>query len=758
MKHDNQSQVGSISADRWLEIDLYWFEKTDIIASVDFFWNRYAPLFRGVNGEKGIILNVGWLMDYILEWTGDLNDRLRLPAQMKAEKYTDYTPLAGTTEQRIEGWKKRFASVHLQAVNYENWTYGDLKFLVETLRKGAAHHRFPEMRIGTFTLGWRDIYGGQHSTWAGKQPQVYNPHRPFAPFNVEAKLNADPTAYAAFSKGIPAGIPVYEFFAAQWGNLSQQLNLDAFVLRDSMVGMGVYRRNRGPYGTAAPADPAAVESYSRANANLVNAMKLANPKVWLMGYSSGACAVADWRINCVDLESLAKEGYLDAYIDQTWSGAWNEVGQRSYGFWNEPNNGWTAQLAYVLLHSAVLADTKVKHYTCAGTFDPWEPWDAIHTAPDRLRWGIWAYLHAGVKTPAGLKFPNGSYIAWGNQGKDLLTENDVQFLAKNINEAAMDASQTKEIFGPTLVYTRSAMEWQSKNAPAISIKEWIDEQAAIVMKGSVPILSVTRLEYLPQVTSDLFIVQTPVHLQPAEKETLLALIRSGQPVAIWGSPAGGIDPEVAAATGLISTDVQSDPVKESARLGLMDLELSPDIPPEFKLYHPWSRNQASPGTQVVYSVDRSPALILNRANGMNVLTWDPCEYALNVSLTKTVPTDSLEEILGSFYPYVMVSRALTQMLREKHRLFGTGNSVLRPVTVHAWRLTDGAIRILVADTEEGLDHSAETAREVTLTLPAGWPATFTELRGTGTISAVDGKLRIQLQKSEDRLYGATPKL
>ena len=38
--------------------------------------------------------------------------------------------------------------------------------------------------------------------------------------------------------------------------------------------------------------------------------------------------------------------------------------------------------------------------------------DVIHTAPERLRWGIWAYSHAAVKTPKGLKFPDGSYICW----------------------------------------------------------------------------------------------------------------------------------------------------------------------------------------------------------------------------------------------------------------------------------------------------------------------------------------------------------
>ena len=70
-------------------------------------------------------------------------------------------------------------------------------------------------------------------------------------------------------------------------------------------------------------------------------------------------------------------------------GAWNEVGIREGSFWNAPTKGWTYQLAYMLMHAAILADTKVRHYPLVETFDAWESWDVIHSAPERLRWGIW---------------------------------------------------------------------------------------------------------------------------------------------------------------------------------------------------------------------------------------------------------------------------------------------------------------------------------------------------------------------------------
>jgi hypothetical protein len=77
-----------LKTDRWLEIDLYWFEHNDMELSVNQFWDRFSPLPEGVNGWKGVILNVGWISDYILEWKGDLNEAIMLPKSMK--KYPWY--------------------------------------------------------------------------------------------------------------------------------------------------------------------------------------------------------------------------------------------------------------------------------------------------------------------------------------------------------------------------------------------------------------------------------------------------------------------------------------------------------------------------------------------------------------------------------------------------------------------------------------------------------------------------------------------
>jgi len=74
------------------------------------------------------------------------------------------------------------------------------------------------------------------------------------------------------------------------------------------------------------------------------------------------------------------------------------------------------------------------------------------------------------------------------------------------------------------------------NKPSKTIGEWIDEQAGTLMKWSVPILSITRLEYLPEVESDMFIFQTPVHLKDAEKKSIIKILESGKPTAVFASP------------------------------------------------------------------------------------------------------------------------------------------------------------------------------------------------------------------------------
>ncbi len=485
---------------------------------------------------------------------------------------------------------------------------------------------------------------------------------------------------------------------------------------------------------------------------MVRTTKLANPNALVIGYSNGASAVSDWRSNCVDLESIAKEGYMDAFIDQTWAGAWNEVGIRDNTFWNAPTLGWTYQLAYMLVHSAILADTHVRHYHLVETFDAWESWDVIHTAPEKLKWGIWAYSHATVKTPVGLKIPDGAYISWGNQGKRLLSEKDVAFLTRSLNAAEKDANQMQNVYGPTLVYNRDAMVWEMAHAePDRGIKEWIDEQMGAVMKWPIPIMSITRLEWLSKVKSPLFIVQTPVHLSAQNENEIISLIHAGKPMLLLGSAVDGIDPKLAKLAGIEALSKNKVAYKTKASITEQLDGITKKLPTDFPTYQWWSNNKVIGGTQSVYSVDGSPVLTLNLMEGRHVAFWDPPEFVLqkNVSL--------LQQLGGSVAPYVLVARVVNSFLANAQALHASNIDPKQAIAVESWELKNGEREILAGNLEEGLREDADFTRHTTLVLP--WENVTLNYSGVfqSADSWLDGKrFHIILRQAQAGLFIFSP--
>lgn len=749
----------SVPADQWLEIDLYWFDRDNMESSVNELWERYYPLFEGVEGWKGVILNVGWLMDYVIEWQGDMNQQIMLPKNMKKSgTFSEKGLLTGNSEERIAASKERFTMDRADVtITYQPWKYGDLKKLAGLLRKIAIQkYHIQDFKVGSLVIGWDKIYSGELSNFTKIHSNVFLDGI-FAEgvVNLEAILEADPGKFRSYADGIPEGTPFTVFFGKQWGSFSKEIGLDAILFRDSFLGSGVYGR-KGPYGTTAPEDPAKVESWTRAAADLIKQTKTANPKCIIMGYSNGASGVADWRVNCLDLESIAKEGYLDAWIDQTWAGAWNETGQRPGRFWNFPDLGWTYQLSYLLARAATLAETKVHHYFLTETFDAWESWDIIHNAPDRLRWGIWAYSHAAVKTPSGLKVPSGSYISWCNEGKNLLSAEDVRFLTENSNEAFLDADRMQNIFGPTMVYCRSAMEWQSKNAPAMNIKEWIDEQAGTLMKWGIPIMSVTRSEYLPEVESDLFILQTPSHLTQNEKDAIINLMNSGKPVAVFGSPVGGIDPEIADILGISS---KSKDVKQIRYIGYLNYRtrgIFEELQNTFPIYQPFSMNIFGKETEVIYSVDGSPCLGFNSSGNKQILFWDPPELKVNVHDGYSKNGTSTDELIGSPVPWVLTARVLNLMLKNSGMVYTEKINLNSPVYFSAWQKADGSYQVLAGDLEEGINHTGYQPQEIFFVFPDKWSqnkiCSIAELWEKSRQVTGDHKISVMLDQGESRLF------
>ena len=720
---DKQTTSQGVPGDRWMETDLYWFDQADIAGSSSCFWDRFAPLYMNVRGDRGLILNIGWTVGYIMEWSGVPEQRISLPAGTGQQPWVkESAPLEGSTEQRKAAWKQRFATPTIVTrTGYGPWTYSDLRHLTDTLRSEAARRGIADFRVGSLAYAWDDAYG-EVAPWAKRHPEAFSTwqftrdgkKQSGKYFDPTVALHQDSTRLGGLPNGIAEGMPVPDAFAAQWGSLSKAAGLDAIMLRDSF-GMPVPYQRAGPDGLLEPS-PEAIQKRTTATSSLIRETKTANPRAIVMMYSNAASAFGDWRCNGFDLEQIAKGGYLDVWVDQTWAGAWNEVGVRHNSFWNNPALGWTYQLAYTLTHAAVLADTHVKHYPLIETFDAWESWDVLHTVPERLRWGIWAYSHASVKTPKGIKVPGGSYISWANQGKRLLSTDDVTFLNSNISEAVIDAHKITHVYGPTLVYARSAAQWQAEHAlPAQDAKEWLDEQIGSAIKWPVPVLSATRIEWLPRVSSDMFLLGAASHLTAEENNSVLALAGRGTSIALIGNPSGGFDAALQHLVGLHSENARPAQVSVlNGSISSFGASLVHGLPDQFQVRQALSKNELAGESKVVYSVEGSPALVLNQGSKNRQLTWDPPEFAVEWD------TKLLDIWRGSAAPYTLAAGAMNALLANAGALHASAIDLKETVSLTSWRTQDGKVHLMFGNLEEGLSDDANASRNATIELPREW--------------------------------------
>ena len=51
--------------DRWIEMDVQWFKPDRLEDQLHTLLDRLAPFYRSVAGQRGLIFNVGWLIDLV---------------------------------------------------------------------------------------------------------------------------------------------------------------------------------------------------------------------------------------------------------------------------------------------------------------------------------------------------------------------------------------------------------------------------------------------------------------------------------------------------------------------------------------------------------------------------------------------------------------------------------------------------------------------------------------------------------------------
>jgi hypothetical protein len=300
------------------------------------------------------------------------------------------------------------------------------------------------------------------------------------------------------------------------------------------------------------------------------------------------------------------------------------------------------------------------------------------------------------------------------------------------------------------------MEWQSNHKPAESVKEWIDEQAGTLMKWSVPVLSITRSEYLPDIESDMFIFQTPVRLQPTEKENTLNILKSGKPVAVFGSPAGGLDKEISDIIGINTTDTMINEIKYIGTLNYKTDGIWNSLPNTFPVFQPYTKNKFKSSAEIVYSVSGSPCLGLNQSDGKQLIFWDPPEFSNNLTAGSDDYDESLDQILGSPTPYVITSRLINELMKKSNLINVDEISQYQPVNLSVWQSVDGKVEIMAGNLEEGINHCADKRVHSVINLPSlitdkGSFEINEKWSGAKIISG-DKKLNIDLDQGQTKLF------
>ena len=710
-------QSASLQSDRWTELDLYWFDRDNIPQSVAKFLERTTPLYQNAAGRHGVIVNVGWTVDYIAGWSGDLDQRVPL---------LEFSP---------GDWWKRLAPEYrrlpppVQRVKYAPWTYGDLRQLGEEFRRQAASkYGLNDFKFGALVVGLDHLYGSTQG-WCHQHSEafIHDSHMS-GRLNPGALLRPDHSSYAEFPQGIPIQTPFYRFFARQWGSLSRAARLDALVLRDGMLDAALLGKG-GPYGARPSPNLADMERWENWRASLVRETKQANPEALILGYSTAASAIAEWTVGGLDLERVAEEAYLDGWIDQSWGGGWND-------YWQKANTGFTFQLANILIHGAQLAHSSIEHYVVVDTWDAWEPWDVIHTIPGKLQWEIWAYSHATVKTPKGNKVPTGVYISWMNHGSELLSPEDIGFLARNIDAATEDAAHLRDTRGPTLVYNRALLDWLRRDHSNWLGKEYIDDHAAMLLKWGVPILSATRAEWLPEVQSDMFVLPSLTQFEAPSVKALSKLLDSGNPVAIIADPAWGVDSSLAEILSSPCSLLSEERVLQEVQLGATLPEITKGREENFKVWQGRYTATVNPEGAVVYRTGSCPNLVVRNTTAQRWLYWNPPFFSPKES-GRGITVDKLAP---SLEPYMLSARTFLWLMEQAgHSPIDASRFPVAPLTSSFWQDRAGNLKFLFGNLERTVTGDSDTPKSCTLAIPRQMVSsharrlTLKEVTGNGSL-------------------------
>ena len=493
----------------WLEMDLYWFQGAPLERKVEELFERLGPIWRRApQARKGLTLCVGWLPESVLLWNGDPEDPI----------------------------------LCCRPPTYERWTYRRLAAVVRAVRAGAEARGLSDFHVGLIVWGGMGAPEGTPARvkpphgrteeasqaahyhhvgrWTYQHPEVRDPRFiTYYYFGATVKTGPEEKLIA------PGQVSLAEYFARKWADLARYVGFDAVVFRDNVFSLEYHRGGE----KTRYKDPEDTREWTRSLLELLRQVKTAMPETVVIGYSSGGAAMEDRRSHGFDLEALARGGDLDLWITQTWGSAWQD-------YWPCHAMGITFQLASLLTHAAMLAETRCKHLFLVETFDAWEPWDAIHQYPSKVAWQVWAYSHATALLPGGrARRPDGFYSSWMNRGQQLLDGDAVEKVVSILDAASADLAKDPRPVGPCLVYHREGLD-RLLDAPAEYCRgESFDDWTAMLVKYGLPVLSVTRSEWLDGIGPvDALIFPVPAAADRRCVGSVLARLQQGTPVLFTG--------------------------------------------------------------------------------------------------------------------------------------------------------------------------------------------------------------------------------
>ncbi len=673
--------AATLHTDRWMEIALFWFHPDTLEEQTREVIDRLKPLWETIDGDQGLVFDIsGMRYDCVTEWTGNPGQTLPLPPQGPFAEWLDKS--------------------------YEN-----VKQLFEMLRHKAADAGLSNFKIAVMGMGVGDVEDHDGTIYQFACP-FFSRHREiFANIiglpphiDLTAKMNADDYPYAAQPGGATQDQTFGPLFAKQFGSFCRYFNLDGYVLRDGAVTTMVYRR-WSHYGGHLPGGQNTSRIWTDKVIEMINGMKNAAPATKIIGYSSAASSVGEWRVGAFDIERCVAESALDAWIDQSWAGAWQD-------FWSWDHLGWTFQLANILSRRAFIEAGNRKrkgrppcrHYVLTDIWCGWEPWDTIHNVPQKLRWGIWAFHHAAVRTPDGLVTPDGTYIAWVSaRAGDLVSDDDVTFLRTELDAAVASAAAMDDVHGPSMTLNRSLLDWLSENHEEWNASEWVDDHTAWLMKWGVPCLSATRGEWLDKVETEGLIAQAPGHVGAVEQAERERRLDTGEPVVMTGR-ADLIDPAHLHRAGVRA---EGELAPRRFYKAWTD-ETQTTLVPRVKISLDVTQPVAADEDVTVGCMAESGPLLVRKGQ---TAWWQPGDWH-----DPGMPLLKICQV-GSYHPIRQCAAWMQDMAKAAGFIHIDPLDEPHTAAIHAWH-SGGKLHILLGNLETGNTGDARLPRHVKLFVPA----------------------------------------